>query len=83
MNASSRAKSEYIRSISELTAKVYIKDRVEYYTLTNQNGTVVSDYKSELGNTAVEFLYDTLFEQVIGFLQVSESIVSNIQQAIV
>ena len=82
MNASSRAKSEYIRSISELTAKVYIKDRVEYYTLTNQNGTVVSDYKSELGNTAVEFLYDTLFEQVIGFLQVSESIVSNIKQGI-
>lgn len=82
MNASSRAKSEYIRSISELTAKVYIKDRVEYYTLTNQNGTVVSDYKSELGNTAVEFLYDTLFEQVIGFLQVSEPIVSNIKQGI-
>ena len=77
-----RANLEFMKSLSELTAKVYIKDRVEHYTLTNQNGTVVSVYKSELGNTVVEFLYDTLYEQVKGFLQASEPIVSNIKQGI-
>lgn len=72
----------FLKSTPEVVAKVYVKNRTEFYELADQNGKAFLSCTYDLGGSVVDALYDPSFEQVTGFLQVSESIVSNIKQGI-
>lgn len=69
----------FLEQFSELSVKVCLNEKRERYLLVNQQGDVVTAFECEIGQSAVDFIYEQLFEQVTGFLQVSKEIVTKIK----
>lgn len=78
-----RANKKFLEQFSELSVRFFVKDKKENYLL---EGIATSDEGEltrctyEIGESAVDFLYDSLFDQVVGFLEGSEEIVAKIKQ---
>lgn len=68
---------------SVLAIKAFIRGKYEHYALVSADDSSGSPYIScehEMGTSAVDFMYDSLYEMVVGFLAETEVIVSNIKR---
>ena len=77
-----KANKVFLKSFSELSVRFFVKDKKEHCTLVGSaetNGLEIAPCVFDIGESAVDFLYDSLFEQVTGFLAVSAEIVRKIK----
>lgn len=73
---------KYLRSCPMGSVHVFVKDRKECFFILSEEepNKILLSCDMELGESAVSFLYDPIFEGVTGFLQESEGIVSEIKR---
>ena len=74
--------TSFLSSIPQLTPRFFAKDKQVFAYLMNPNGEQFASYSSDLGALAIDFLYDPLFEQIVGFLGASAELVSKINNGI-
>lgn len=74
--------SSFLSFIPQLTPRFFAKDKQVFAYLVGPSGEPFSSYTSELGTLAIDFLYDPLFEQIVGFLGASAELVSKINNGI-
>ena len=70
----------FLASIPTLTAKILVKERTVQCALMKLDGEAYVQREYELGGIAIDFLYDPFFEQIVGFLEVSEDLVCQIKK---
>ena len=69
----------FLQTIPALTAKITAKERGVSCVLESHKSEQYLAKKFDLGEVAINFLYDPFFEQIIGFLDVSVELVSGIK----
>ena len=77
-----KANKEFLESFPELSIRFFVKEKKEKCILIGNVDSKTREILSctiEIGQFAVDILYDSLFDQVVGFLEVSDEIVSKIQ----
>ena len=70
----------FLESIPHLTPKLFVKNKLAFASLVKPDIENFASYSADLGNVAIDFLYDPLFEQIVGFLEVSKELVSQIKR---
>lgn len=78
-----RADRAFLKAFSELSVRFFVKEKKENCTLVGNaeiepNEIITCTF--DIGESVVDFLYDSLFDQVTGFLAVSAEIVRKIKQ---
>ena len=72
---------DYLKSCPVGAVRVFVEDRLEHFLVVceEDSNEIVLSCVRELGDAPVSFLYDPVFEGVIGFLQESDGILSEIK----
>lgn len=81
MKINNRDDVDYLRSCSAVSVRMFVENRLEHYLIVEEDDTQKHLFSTvlEIGNAAVSFLYDPIFESVVGFLQESKKIVAEIK----
>ena len=61
-----KANKVFLKSFSELSVRFFVKDKKEHCTLVGSaetNGLEIAPCVFDIGESAVDFLYDSLFER--------------------
>lgn len=70
----------FLESIPHLTPKLFVKNKLAFASLVKPDMENFASYSADIGDVAINFLYDPLFEQIVGFLEVSKELVSQIKR---